>query len=200
MGGKYVSAESAPRQYHKENASVPRMKEKHAKEVVPAMMREFGYTNPMQVPHLEKIVLNIGLGEAIQNAKAMDAAAKDLASITGQHPVITRAKRSIAAFRVRTGMPVGVMVTLRGNRMYEFFDKLVNATLPRIRDFRGVSRKSFDGRGNYTLGLKEQLVFPEIEYDKIDKVRGLEVSIVTSARTDEEARRLLELLGMPFTR
>jgi len=195
-----VSAESAPRQYHKENASVPRMKEKHAKEVVPAMMREFGYTNPMQVPHLEKIVLNIGLGEAIQNAKAMDAAAKDLASITGQHPVITRAKRSIAAFRVRTGMPVGVMVTLRGNRMYEFFDKLVNATLPRIRDFRGVSRKSFDGRGNYTLGLKEQLVFPEIEYDKIDKVRGLEVSIVTSARTDEEARRLLELLGMPFTR
>lgn len=195
-----MSAESAPRQYHKENASVPRMKEKHAKEVVPAMMREFGYTNPMQVPHLEKIVLNIGLGEAIQNAKAMDAAAKDLASITGQHPVITRAKRSIAAFRVRTGMPVGVMVTLRGNRMYEFFDKLVNATLPRIRDFRGVSRKSFDGRGNYTLGLKEQLVFPEIEYDKIDKVRGLEVSIVTSARTDEEARRLLELLGMPFTR
>lgn len=163
-------------------------------------MRDFQYSNPMQVPRLAKVVVNIGLGEAIQNPRAMEAATKDLAQIAGQHPVITRAKKSIAAFRVRTGMPIGAMVTLRGERMYEFMDKLINAALPRIRDFHGVSAKSFDGRGNYSLGIKEQLVFPEIDYDKIDRIRGLEITIVTTARTDEEARRLLELMGIPFSR
>jgi large subunit ribosomal protein L5 len=163
-------------------------------------MKEFQYRNPMQVPRLHKVTLNIGIGEAIQNAKALDAAVADLTTISGQKPIVTRAKKSIAAFRVRTGMPVGVTVTLRGERMYEFMDRLMNAALPRLRDFRGVSTRSFDGRGNYTLGLREQLLFPEIDYDKIDKVRGLEVTVVTSARTDEEARRLLELLGMPFQR
>ena len=154
----------------------------------------------MEVPRLEKIVLNIGLGEAIQNPRALEAASGDLASISGQRPVITRAKRSIASFKLRAGMAIGLMVTLRGERMYHFFDKLVNAALPRIRDFRGVSRNSFDGRGNYTLGIKEQIDFPEIEYDKVDKVRGLQVSIITTARNDDEGRRLLELLGMPFAR
>jgi large subunit ribosomal protein L5 len=163
-------------------------------------MREFGYKNPMQVPRIEKVVVNIGLGEAIQNAKALDFAAQDLAAITGQKPIITRAKKSIAAFRVRKGMPIGVSVTLRGARMWEFLDRLFNVALPRIRDFSGVSPRSFDGRGNYTLGLREQLVFPEIDYDKIDKVRGLEITIVTTAKTDEEAKRLLELMGMPFRR
>jgi len=163
-------------------------------------MTEFGYTNVMQVPKVEKIVVNIGLGEAIQNAKAIDAAVSDLATITGQKPVVTRAKKSIAAFKLRAGMPIGAMVTLRGPRMYEFLDRLVSTALPRIRDFRGVSPNAFDGRGNYTLGLREQIVFPEIDYDKIDKTRGLEMSIVTTAKTDQEGRRLLALLGMPFAK
>ena len=179
---------------------VSRMREHYMESAVPALVKEFEYKNPMQVPRLHKVTLNIGIGEAIQNAKALDAAVADLTTISGQKPIVTRAKKSIAAFRVRTGMPVGVTVTLRGERMYEFMDRLMNAALPRLRDFRGVSTRSFDGRGNYTLGLREQLLFPEIDYDKIDKVRGLEVTVVTSARTDEEARRLLELLGMPFQR
>ncbi|MCL5026601.1 MAG: 50S ribosomal protein L5 [Chloroflexi bacterium] len=174
------------------------LKEKYEREVVPALMREFGYSNIMQVPKLHKAVVNVGVGEAIQNAKALEATTGDIAAITGQHPVITRAKKSISTFKLRAGMPVGVTVTLRGNRMYDFLEKLMNIALPRLRDFSGVSDKSFDGRGNYCLGLREQLVFPEIEYDKIDKLRGLEVSIVTTARTDEEAKRLLELMGMPF--
>ena len=175
-----------------------RLKEKYQKEVVPALQKEFDYNNPMQVPSVHKVVVNIGMGEAIQNAKAMDAAISDLASITGQRPVITRAKRSVAAFKLREGMQIGCMVTLRGERMYYFLDKLINVALPRLRDFQGVSPEAFDGRGNYTLGLREQLVFPEIDYDKVDKVRGMEVSIVTTARTDEEGRRLLSLMGMPF--
>jgi large subunit ribosomal protein L5 len=179
---------------------VSRMREQYTESVVPALVKEFEYKNPMQVPRLHKITLNIGIGEAIANAKALDAAVADLTTISGQKPIVTRAKKSIAAFRVRTGMPVGVTVTLRGERMWDFMDRLINAALPRLRDFRGVSTRSFDGRGNYTLGLREQLLFPEIDYDKIDKVRGLEVTVVTSARTDEEARRLLELLGMPFQR
>jgi large subunit ribosomal protein L5 len=179
---------------------VSQLKEKYRKEIVPRLMETFGYKNVMQVPHLEKIALNIGLGEAIQNAKALEAAEKDLAAISGQHPVITRSKKSIAAFRLRVGMPIGLKVTLRGERMYHFFERLVNVTLPRMREFRGVSQSSFDGRGNYTLGFKEQTIFPEIEYDKIDKVRGLEVSIMTTAKTDEEGRQLLELLGVPFSK
>ncbi len=176
------------------------LKEKYQKEVVPALRERYGYKNVMQVPHVQKVVLNIGLGEAITNAKALEAAEKDLTAIAGQHPVITRSKRSIAAFRLRTGMPIGMKVTLRGKRMYDFLDKLVNAVVFRIREFQGVPRNSFDGRGSYTLAFREQTVFPEIEYDKIDKVRGLEVSIVTTAKTDEEGRSLLELLGMPFSR
>ncbi len=164
------------------------------------MMESFSYKNVMQVPRLEKIALNIGLGEAIQNAKAMEAAEGDLAAISGQHPVTTHSKKSIAAFRLREGMPIGLKVTLRGERMYQFFERLVNVTLPRMREFHGVSRNSFDGRGNYTIGFKEQTIFPEIDYDKIDKARGLEVSIMTSAKTDEEGRQLLELLGVPFAR
>jgi large subunit ribosomal protein L5 len=167
-------------------------------DVVPALVREFGYANPMEVPRLEKVVVNIGLGEAIQNAKAIDAAVGDLATITGQKPIVTRATRSIAQFRLRTGMPVGAKVTLRGQRMYDFLERTMRLALPRIRDFRGVSPRSFDGRGNFSLGLREQLMFPEIDYDKIDRLRGLEISIVTTARTDEEGRRLLALLGMPF--
>jgi len=175
-----------------------RLKEKYQQEVVPALQKEFNYKNPMQVPTIHKVVVNIGMGEAIQNARAMDAAVSDLSVITGQRPVITRAKRSVAAFKLREGMQIGCMVTLRGERMYYFLDKLMNVALPRLRDFQGVSSEAFDGRGNYTLGLREQLVFPEIDYDKIDKVRGMEVSIVTTARTDEEGRRLLRLMGMPF--
>ena len=175
-----------------------RLKEKYQKEVAPTLLKEFNYTNPMQVPAINKVVVNIGMGEAIQNAKAMDAAVADLAAITGQRPVITRAKRSVAAFKLREGMQIGCMVTLRGDRMYQFLDKLMNVALPRLRDFQGVSPEAFDGRGNYTLGLREQLVFPEIDYDKVDKVRGMEVSIVTTARTDEEGRRLLRSMGMPF--
>jgi large subunit ribosomal protein L5 len=175
-----------------------RMKVKYKEEIMPALQKEFNYSNPMQVPGVHKVVINIGMGEAIQNAKAMDAAVSDLATITGQRPVITRAKRSVATFKLREGMQIGCMVTLRGDRMYHFLDKLMNVALPRLRDFQGVSADAFDGRGNYTLGLKEQLVFPEIDYDKVDKVRGMEVSIVTTARTDEEGRRLLKLMGMPF--
>ncbi|WP_052890663.1 50S ribosomal protein L5 [Thermogemmatispora carboxidivorans] len=177
-----------------------RLKERYLKEVAPALQKEFNYRNPMQVPRIHKVVINIGMGEAIQNAKAMEAAVNDLSLITGQRPVITHARRSVASFKVRKGMQIGCMVTLRGERMYYFLDKLMNVALPRLRDFQGVSPDSFDGRGNYTLGLREQLVFPEIDYDKIDKVRGMEVSIVTTARTDEEGRRLLSLLGMPFRR
>jgi large subunit ribosomal protein L5 len=176
------------------------LKERYKKEVIPRLMELYGYKNVMQVPRLEKIGLNIGLGEAIQNAKALEAGERDLATISGQHPVITRSKKSIAAFKLRAGMPIGLKVTLRGERMYHFFDKLVNVALPRMREFRGVPQNSFDGKGNYTLGLKEQTVFPEVEYDKIDKVRGLEVSIITTAKTDEEGRHLLELLGMPFAK
>jgi len=175
-----------------------RLKDKYREEVTPALMEQGGYKNIMEVPRLEKVVLNIGVGEAITNAKALEAAEGDLAAISGQHPVTTRAKKSIAAFRLRAGMPIGLMVTLRGERMYNFFDKMVNAVLTRVREFQGVSRDSFDGRGNYTLAFREQIVFPEIEYDKVDKVRGLEVSIVTTAKTDEEGRQLLGLLGMPF--
>ena len=175
-----------------------RLKEKYRKEVAPTLVERLGYKNIMQVPRLEKVVLNIGLGEAISNAKALEAAEKDLATISGQHPVTTRARRSIANFKLRAGMPIGLKVTLRGERMYDFLDKLMNTVLCRIREFQGVSRNSFDGRGNYTLAFREQTVFPEIEYDKIDKARGLEVSIITTAKTDEEGRHLLELLGMPF--
>jgi large subunit ribosomal protein L5 len=174
------------------------LKERYRQEVVPALQKEFNYKNPMQVPTLNKVVINIGMGEVIQNSKAMDAAVADLAAITGQRPVVTRAKKSVAAFKLREGMPIGCMVTLRGARMYYFLDKLINVALPRIRDFQGISPEAFDGRGNYTLGLREQLVFPEIDYDKIDKLRGMEVSIVTTAGSDQEGRRLLSLLGMPF--
>ncbi len=179
---------------------MPRLKDKYTSEVVPALKDEFKYGNSMQVPRLAKIVVNVGLGEAISNSKALDAAVKDVSEITGQKPVVTRAKRSIAAFRLRTGMPIGVTVTLRGNRMWEFLDRLCSVALPRVRDFQGVSNKAFDGRGNYTLGLKEQLIFPEIDYDKIDKVRGMEISLVTTARSDQEARRMLGLLGVPFAK
>ncbi|HEY50892.1 MAG TPA: 50S ribosomal protein L5 [Dehalococcoidia bacterium] len=177
-----------------------RLKDKYQKEVAPILMERYGYSNIMEVPRLIKVVLNIGLGEAIQNAKALESAEADLAAISGQHPVITRAKRSIAAFRLRTGMAVGMKVTLRGERMYDFLDGLINAVLPRVREFFGVSPDAFDGRGNYTLGLKEQIAFPEIDYDKIEKLRGLEIAIATTAKTDEEGRHLLELLGMPFAK
>jgi large subunit ribosomal protein L5 len=181
-------------------AMVPRLKERYREEVVPALMKEFGYRNVMEAPRLERIVLNVGLGEAIQNPKALDSAAEDVAAITGQRSVITRAKKSIAAFKVRKGMSIGLTVTVRGDRMYELFDRMVNAALPRIRDFQGVSLYSFDGRGNYSLGIKEQLIFPEVDYDKIDRIRGFQVTVVTTARSDEEGKRLLELLGMPFAR
>ncbi len=177
---------------------VPRLRVHYEQEVRPALMREFGYTNALQVPKVEKVVINIGMGSALKSGQSMDSAIADLETITGQRPVVTRAKRSIAAFKVRQNDPIGCMVTLRGARMYDFLDKLFNVALPRVRDFSGVSPDSFDGRGNYSLGLREQLIFPEVEYDKIERVRGLEVSIVTTARTDEEGRRLLQLLGAPF--
>ena len=176
----------------------PRMRERYRTAIVPALMQERGYQNPHQAPRLDKIVINMGLGEAKENAKALDAAAADMVAITGQKAVITKAKKSIAAFKVREGMPVGAKTTLRGARMYEFLDRLVSAALPRVRDFRGVSPKSFDGRGNYALGLKEQIIFPEIDYDKIDKIRGMDIIICTTAATDEEAKALLTHLGMPF--
>lgn len=175
-----------------------RLRDKYKQEVVPALQKEFEYENPMQIPALHKVVINMGVGEATQNAKSLDGAVKDLTAIAGQKPVVTKAKKSIAQFRLRTGMSIGCMVTLRGERMYEFLDKLFSLALPRLRDFRGVSATAFDGRGNYTMGLREQVVFPEIEYDKVDKVRGMEVCIVTTARNDEEGRRLLQLLGMPL--
>jgi large subunit ribosomal protein L5 len=175
-----------------------RLFDKYKDQVVPAMMTKFGYDNVMEVPKLEKVVINMGVGEAVANAKALDGAVADMTAIAGQKPVITRAKKSIAGFRLREGMPIGVKVTLRADRMYHFIDKLFNVSLPRVRDFRGISDKAFDGRGNYTLGLKEQLIFPEIEYDKIDKTRGMDIVFVTTAKTDEEARELLTLLGMPF--
>lgn len=178
----------------------PRLREIYQQEAVPRLTQEFGYANPHQVPVLQKVVVNVGLGEALQNAKAIDAAVADLAAITGQRPVVTRARKSIAAFKLREGNPIGAMVTLRGERAWEFLDRLIGIALPQIRDFRGVSSRSFDGRGNYTLGLREQVMFPEIDYDKVDRVRGMEISIVTTARTDEEGRRFLELLGMPFRR
>jgi large subunit ribosomal protein L5 len=174
------------------------LRQRYRDEVVPVLIKEFGYQNPMEVPRLSKIVVNIGLGEALQNAKALDAAVGDLATITGQRPIITRARRSIAQFRLRTGNAIGAKVTLRGQRMWDFLERLTRLALPRIRDFRGVPSRSFDGRGNFSLGLTEQLVFPEIDYDKIDRLRGFEVSIVTTAKTDEESKRLLQLLGMPF--
>lgn len=176
----------------------PRILKKYTEEVVPALQKEFGYKNPMQVPRLTKIVVNMGLGEAVQNSKIIEAAVGDLTAITGQKPVITRARKSIATFKLREGMPIGAMVTLRRARMWEFYDRLVTFALPRVRDFKGVSPKAFDGRGNYTLGIREQIIFPEIDLDKIEKVKGLNVSIVTTARTDEEGRALLAGLGMPF--
>lgn len=180
---------------------VSRLRQRYLDDVVPQLQKEFGYTNRMQVPEVKKVVINIGMGnEARENAKALDNAVADIGTITGQKAVITRAKKSIAAFKLRTGMPIGVMVTLRGSRMYDFLDRLFNVSLARVRDFSGVSPKAFDGRGNFTLGLREQLIFPEIDYDKIDKIRGMEIVIVTSAKNDEEGRRLLEIMGMPFRR
>ena len=175
-----------------------RLREKYKQEIAPALAKEFNYRNPMSVPKLEKVVINMGLGEAIQNAKILDTAAGELATVAGQRPVVTKAKKSIAAFKLREGMSIGAMVTLRGDRMYEFLDRFISIALPRVRDFRGVSAKSFDGRGNYTLGLRDQLIFPEIDFGKVDKARGMNVCIVTTAKTDEEARALLRHLGMPF--
>jgi large subunit ribosomal protein L5 len=177
---------------------MPRLKEYYREQLVPTLQQELGYRNVMQVPRLEKIVVNVGLGEALQNAKALDAAVQDITTISGQKPIVTRARRSIASFKLREGNPIGAKVTLRGDRMWDFLDRLCNVALPRQRDFRGISPDSFDGRGNYSLGLREQLVFPEIDYDSIDKIRGMEITIVTSAQTDEEAYHLLRLLGMPF--
>jgi large subunit ribosomal protein L5 len=176
----------------------PRLKDRYQKEVIPAMQKEFGYKNVMAVPRIEKVSVNIGLGEATQNAKLMDGAVHELGQITGQKPVVTKAKKSIAAFKLREGMAIGAMVTLRGDRMFEFLDRLMNVALPRVRDFRGVSSKSFDGRGNYTLGIKDQLIFPEIDYNKVEKVKGMNISITTTAKTDAEGLALLKQMGMPF--
>ena len=175
-----------------------RLQEKYINEVVPALTEKFGYKNVMELPKIEKIIINMGVGEAVVNPKALDAAVSDLTIITGQKPILTRAKKSLAAWKLRQGMPIGAKVTLRGVRMYQFLDKFMNVALPRVRDFRGISANSFDGRGNYAVGLKEQLIFPEIEYDKIDKLRGMNIVVVTTAKTDEEARELLKLMGMPF--
>jgi large subunit ribosomal protein L5 len=176
-----------------------RLKEFYSQEVAPALMKKFGYKNVMEIPKVEKIVVNMGVSEAVGNPKVLDAAVADLTQISGQKPIVTKAKKSISAFKVREGMSIGTKVTLRGERMYHFMDKLLNVALPRVRDFRGISPKAFDGRGNYTLGVKEQLIFPEMEYDKIDKIRGMDITIVTNANTDEEARELLKLMGMPFS-
>ncbi len=201
--GKGPKGEAAQAEKHEgrpkaNNRASARLRDRYEKEVRPALMKEFDLDNPMAAPRLHKIVVNMGVGEATQNAKVLDPAANELGQITGQKPVITKAKKSIAAFKVRAGMPIGAMVTLRGDRMYEFLDRLVNVALPRVRDFRGVSTKSFDGRGNYTLGLRDQLVFPEIDYSRVDKLKGMNVTIVTTARTDDEARALLKHMGMPF--
>jgi large subunit ribosomal protein L5 len=198
-GQKQAEQEAkAPEAARHSAKETPRLKTRFNQEVAPALMREFDLKNPMAVPHLHKIVVNMGVGEATQNAKVLDPAVHELSQITGQKPVVTRAKKSIAAFKVREGQPIGAMVTLRGDRMYEFFDRLVNVVLARVRDFRGVSTKSFDGRGNYTLGLHDQLIFPEIDYAKVDKLKGMNVTIVTTARNDDEARALLKHMGMPF--
>ena len=196
--GAAAEPERAPEAARHSAKETPRLKTRFQKEIAPALMKEFDFKNPMAVPHLEKIVVNMGVGEATQNAKVLDPAVNELGQITGQKPVVTRAKKSIAAFKVRAGQSIGAMVTLRGDRMYEFFDRLVNVVLPRVRDFRGVSTKAFDGRGNYTLGLHDQLIFPEIDYARVDKLKGMNVTIVTTARTDEQARSLLKNLGMPF--
>jgi large subunit ribosomal protein L5 len=198
-GQKQAEQEAkAPEAARHSAKETPRLKTRFHQEVAPALLREFDLKNPMAVPHLHKIVVNVGVGEATQNAKVLDPAVHELSQITGQKPVVTRAKKSIAAFKVRAGQPIGAMVTLRGDRMYEFFDRLVNVVLARVRDFRGVSTKSFDGRGNYTLGLHDQLIFPEIDYAKVDKLKGMNVTIVTTARNDDQARALLKQMGMPF--
>src|SRR5215475_12855823 len=197
-GGAQQEEQRAPEAARHSAKETPRLKERFRKEVAPALMKEFELKNPMAVPHLDKIVVNMGVGEATQNAKVLDPAVTELGQITGQKPVVTRAKKSIAAFKVREGMPIGAMVTLRGDRMYEFFDRLVNIVLPRVRDFKGVSTKAFDGRGNFTLGLHDQLIFPEISYEKVDKLKGMNVTIVTTAGSDNQARTLLKHLGMPF--
>ncbi|TFH29382.1 MAG: 50S ribosomal protein L5 [Myxococcales bacterium] len=176
----------------------PRLRNKYKAEIVPQLMKDFGFTNIMQVPKLERIVVNMGLGEAVQNAKIIESAAEELSAITGQKPIVTRAKKSIASFKLREGMPIGVMVTLRGERMYDFLDRLISLALPRTRDFKGMSPKAFDGRGNYTLGIREQIVFPEVNYDKIDRIKGMNVTLVTTAKTDEQGRALLKSFGMPF--
>jgi large subunit ribosomal protein L5 len=196
--GEAQAEPKTPQVAHHSAKETPRLKTRFMKEVAPNLMKEFELKNPMSVPHLNKIVVNMGVGEATQNSKVLDPAVNELGQITGQKPVVTRAKKSIAAFKVREGQSIGAMVTLRGDRMYEFFDRLVNVVLPRVRDFRGVSTKSFDGRGNYTLGLHDQLIFPEIDYAKVDKQKGMNVTIVTTARSDDQARALLRHLGMPF--
>jgi large subunit ribosomal protein L5 len=196
--GAAQEEQRAPETARHSAKETPRLKDRFRKDVAPALLKEFNLENPMAVPHLHKIVVNMGVGEATQNAKVLDPAVNELGQITGQKPVVTKAKKSIAAFKVRAGMPIGAMVTLRGDRMYEFFDRLVNIVLPRVRDFRGVSTKAFDGRGNYTLGLHDQLIFPEIDYAKVDKLKGMNVTIVTTARDDNQARALLKHLGMPF--
>jgi large subunit ribosomal protein L5 len=193
-----AKGDGKPQRPKASSRSTARLRDRFEKEVAPALMKEFELKNPMAVPRINKVVVNMGVGEATQNAKVIDPAASELSQIAGQKPVITKAKKSIAAFKVREGMPIGVMVTLRGDRMYEFLDRLINIALPRVRDFRGVSTKSFDGRGNYTLGLRDQLIFPEISYERVDKARGMNVTIVTTARTDDQARALLKGLGMPF--
>lgn len=182
----------------KEVQIMARLKETYINEIMPALKEKFGYKNVMEIPKIEKIIVNMGVGEAIQDSKILDGAVRDMTLITGQKPVVTKAKKSVAAFKLRAGMPIGCKVTLRGEKMYEFLDKLINVSLPRVRDFRGISPKAFDGRGNYSLGLKEQLIFPEIDYDQIDRVRGMDIIVVTTANTDEEARGLLTLMGMPF--
>jgi len=198
MAGKFESAAGA-RKHWTNGMAIARLRKRYQEEVIPAMMEEFRYRNAMQVPRLEKITLNVGVGEATQNAKAVDSAVTELAAITGQKPVVTRAKKAIANFKLRQGVPIGCMVTLRRDRMYEFLDRLIHVALPRVRDFKGVSDRAFDGRGNYSLGLREQIIFPEIHADKVEKTRGLTVSIITSAKTDQEGRALLRYLGMPFT-
>ncbi|CAG0964994.1 50S ribosomal protein L5 [Anaerolineae bacterium] len=193
-----AEGKGAPVGARPKSALPPRLKERYRKEILPTLMKEFSYSNVMQAPRVKKVIINIGVGEAIANAKTLDAAVKDMTIVAGQKPIVTKAKKSIATFKLREGMPIGVKATLRGDNMYYFLDRLMNIALPRQRDFRGIPRDAFDGRGNYTLGLREQLIFPEIDYDTIDKVRGMEVCIVTSAKTDDEARRLLQLMGMPF--